>query len=323
MSKWINKEKFKQFQKGKAEEKDEKKSGGINRSELVWKTPEKGTDSRPKVYEGRFLPDKDGEFYKKYYYHMFKAGEKWSFSLCPKTFDFDNFCPLCAATSKLYTGSANDKSQAGQIRRKEKFVGNFYIVDDPRDNEAEEGKEVNGTVKLYEFPGKVEMKLKEEITDTRNGLGVDIFDPGDDGYNFILKVLSTKKDARGNVWPDYSQSMFARRSEALGTEGEIDKIMDSTHNLKEYVDNMKRDEEDVIDVLKSEMLYDIIEDDIKRNTAKVKRSTSSVQESVVEDDINDAELNVSVDDSPFVSGSDNTTSEDVSDEDLLRELEGL
>lgn len=331
MSKWIKKDLFSDFQQQKKEEADAPQQGfGVRRMDVVWETPQKGTAERPKIYEGRFLPDSKGGFYKKYSYHMFLSGEKWAFILCPKTDSFDKYCPFCSVTSKLYQGTAADKKMAYQYKRKEKFVGNFYIVDDPRDHERDEEKKVNGMVKLYEFPAKVEMKLKSEITDSRQGYGHRIFDPGEDGHNFILKVLATKKDANGNVWPDYSSSQFSRNSEAIGTDEEIEKIMASCVDLDEYIDSLRTNNERMVDILKAEMVWDLVESEFNKVMGLTEMASAAKDNEP--DDIDDS---IWDDDKEDKSGDDDTPDEveseddekpwkesgdDLDDEELLKEL---
>jgi len=320
MSKWINKELFQDFTKQKKSEADAPQTGGVRRSDLVWKTPEKGTVDKPKVYEGRFIPDGSGKFYEKYSYHMFLCGDKWAFSICPKTYNFENYCPFCSATSKLYQGTAADKKMAGNYKRKDKFVSNFFINSDPRDVDVEPEDKVGKTVKLYEFPGKVEMKLKEEITDTKNGYGYKIFDPGEDGHDFILKVLSTKKDVNGKIWPDYSSSTFARASEAIGTDDEIEKIMKSTTNLDEYIKGLEVPKDIIIKWLKAEMLYEIVEDEIIRaNGAKevADKAKDDIDDSMWDEDAKQQEEQ-SKDSEPEPDGDG-----DLNDQELLDELEKM
>lgn len=305
MSKWVNTEKFKKFQEQKKKEQETPVRQGVNRS-LVWQTPEKGSTERPKVYEGRFLPDKNNDYYKKYFYHMFRLGDRWQFVLCEKTFGMDNFCPFCTASSKLYMGTGADKKVAGQFKKKEKFVANFFVIDDPRDSERDDDKKVNNTVKLYEFPWKVEMKLKEEITNKKHGLGISIFDPGEHGYNFLLKVLATKKDKDGNVWPDYSMSEFTRRPSSLGTDEEIENIMNNTISLNEYISSMRKPDDEIMDILKKAMIWDIIESEWNR--AKNVSLDSKGDDSVSNDDSDDID--------PF-------NEDDDVDEDLLKELNDI
>ena len=315
-SKWIDGDLFDKFATQKKNEKDKPK-GFTRRSELTWKNPQMGTVERAKIYEGRFVPDPKGQFYKKYYYHMFQTGEKWTFFLCSKTYNFDNYCPFCSVTSKLYTGTKADKDAAYNFKRKEKFVSNWYVEKDPRDAEVEESEDkVEGTVRAYEFPGKLEEKLKEQITDTRNGLGMAIFDPGEDGFSFLIKVKATKKDKRGKEWPDYGLSEFSRRSSAIGTDKEIEAIMKQTIDLDEYIESMEKDDEDIMAALKSHMLWDLVSSEWKK--AKV------IAEEDANDDIPEFEaivekVEVKEEDPPF----DVEEKDEQTDDELLRELEGL
>jgi len=275
MSKWIDKDLFGQFQKQKKEEKEKQSTttGVQLRNEFIWETPERGSDTQPKIYTIRFLADKTGMFYKEYSYHMFRSGDKWIFAICPKTDGFDKFCPICSVTSKLYTGTAADKVMASNYKRKKKYVGNICVVDDPRDAEKQDAAEkCMGKVRLYEFPQKVEAKLKEEITDAKNGLGPFVFDPGPEGYNFLLKVGSTKKDAAGKEWPDYANSTFSRKPESLGTDAEIEALMKTCVNITEYIDSLKKSDEELIKIVKNEMLYDMIKDDVESYMSKRSRA---------------------------------------------------
>lgn len=268
MSKWIKKDLFESFQKEKIEEKDTSNSGGFIRSNLVWDTPQKGTVEQAKVYEGRFLPDPEGEFYKRYYFHFWKSGENWKFIFCPKTHDYKNFCPVCSAVSKLYNGTKDDKKQAYQLKKKERNVANFYIVKDNRDDDRDDENKVVNKVKLYEFPSKVEQKVKKEITNRDEGYGMEIFDPGEDGRNFIINVLSTKKQDDGKTWPDYSTSAFSRRQYGLGDDEEIKAIMDTCTSLKGYIESMETDKDKIVEILKSEFLWDLVETECLANGFK-------------------------------------------------------
>lgn len=41
--------------------------------DILWPTPEKGTVDKPKIYQLRLLPDTNDNFYKSFYYHMYKS----------------------------------------------------------------------------------------------------------------------------------------------------------------------------------------------------------------------------------------------------------
>lgn len=266
MSKWINKDLFNDFREEKKKEEDNQTFFGESLREKIFKI-DKGTDTKPKIYEGRFLQDKNGKFYVKYYYHYVELEDgRKIYTTCPKTHGMDNYCPECSVVSLLYKGNKVDQSKASKLVRKIRYAGNFYIVDDPRDHEVEdENEKNNGKVKILEFPGKVEALVKATIVDKKNGLGERIFDPGKDGHNFVLKVASTKPDPQKRVWPDYSTSIFSRDPSPLGTDKEIEKIMSQTYDLSEYLtkdksvnfDNMKT-------VLEEHMVFSMIEDEWKK-----------------------------------------------------------
>jgi hypothetical protein len=255
---------------------------------------------------------------------MFKFGEKWYYFLCPKTYDFTNFCPWCAVTSKLYQGSQADKGLAYNLKRKVRFVSNWFVVDDPRDKDIEEDSEKStGKVKLYEFPGKVEDKIKEEITDNKRGWGEAIFDPGELGCNFILKIGATKPDKDGKVWPDYSMSMFDRRQSAIAeNDSDIEKIMQSTYSLDEYIRSLEKPIDNSIELLKQNMLWEYVKDDMSKLMGEMKSSQSETNEdSQNEDTPFEADPLFDVDDK---KEEEPYTGDDIkSDEDLLKELEDM
>ena len=308
-SKWVSKDLFAKYVEEKENEVDERPSGF--RKEITWPTPKAGTADKPKVYEGRLLTDSKGIPTKKYYYHMWKSADKIIFYLCPKTDDFSCWCPVCSITSKLYTGTETDKKLASTLKRKERHVANWFVVDDPRDKEADsDDLKMNGKVKIYEFPSKLESKIKQEVTDKKNGLGAAIFDPSDEGFNMIIKIKTTKPNKNNNTYPDYSDSTFARKAIALGSESEIAKIMGQRYDLSDYINKMKVSDRDIQQILKNERLWEIVEDEWKRfkgavpNGVKKEQETSTKLEPKKEDDVPDKIL-------------------DKSDADLLAELDAM
>lgn len=319
MSKWVDESKFKQFRERKKNEDDYKNvSDGSDRLKVVWKTPEKGTADKPKIYEGRFLIDPDGVPYTEYLYHMFKNSNNdgWSFSLCPKTHDRSAYCPLCSVVSKLYeSGNKADKSAAYRYKRKVRYCGNFFVTKDPRDAEIDDDKDkATGRGFIYEFPGKVESKLKTEITDVENGLGSSAFDP-EDGYNFIIMVKSTKPTKDGEVYPDYSDSKFSRRSSAIGDEKKIEEVMKGRIRLKDHLKKMEVSEEKIIESIKAEMLWDLIEDEYNRMSGKSIESnespslSSSNEEDKIEED--------------KIEEDNEKNDESLSEQELMKELEKM
>ena len=257
MSKWLKKDSYDMFADKKtkeAEQQDTQVGGGFYNK---WKNPKMGTTEKAKEYKVRLLPDIKEGFYKDYFYHGFMSGESFKYLLCEKTHGMDKYCPWCEATKMLYQGNESDKRKASDYKRKQRFVSNVFITEDPRDAETkDENYKVGGKVRLYEFPATVESKIKNEITDTEQGYGMAIFDP-ENGYDFILKVKAKPKDKNGKEWPDYGDSMFARRPSSIG-EGEegVENLMSDRYDLDEYINSLKFTIKEHEELLKSEMLWD-------------------------------------------------------------------
>ena len=193
---------------------------------------------------------------------MFQSGESWFFIMCPKTSDFDAYCPWCALTQTLYSGNENDKKRAYQYKRKDKFVGNIYVVKDPRDvDEQDDDKKFSGKTFLYEFPATIEQLIKKEVTDIDNGWGFKIFDP-EDGHNLIINIGAKKPDKNGKVWPDYSLTTFSKRPSAICDD--VDAAMETTQGIVEYFENSYKTNEEHAEILKSEMVFDDVKETFMR-----------------------------------------------------------
>lgn len=281
MSKWIKEDKFKDFANKKASEApDEDKNTDYN---LKWRNPTMGTVEKAKNYRTRFLPDKSSDFYKKYFYHYFVIDEKHYFVMCPKTHGLDEYCPWCSVSQMLYKGNKEDKKLASNYSRKEKYVANVLIVDDPRDADVDDEYKVSGSVRLYEFPKAVESKLKKEITDKVEGYGIAIFNP-ENGYDMIISIKSKKKDKNGKAWPDYSETAFSRKSSSIGDEKEIDEIMEKTVLLSEHIENMALTWDEHKKLLKVEGFWEDVEEEFERrvNGAKVVKDKTPEKENAPE-----------------------------------------
>lgn len=235
-----------------------------------------------------------------------------------------NYCPFCEATMRLYRGNKEDKKAGYKYKRKQKHCGNAFIVKDPRDANAESEEEKNsGKVLIYEFPDKVESKIRSEMNDDEYGNGLNIFDPGDDGVDFILKVASTKPvqeegPNKGKQFPDYGDSKFANKPYPIGSDKEIEKIVESTHDLDAYLKSMEKTEDELIQLVKDEMLWDLISNDKVKsdNTRKDMNSMDEMPQSFTGTDGQSSDTESASED------TDQDSTDEYSEEDLLKELEG-
>jgi hypothetical protein len=294
-----------------------------------------GTVDKAKEYRVRFLPDKNSDFYTKYFYHYFIIDEKHHFVVCPKTHGLDEYCPWCSISQMLYKGNKEDKKLAANYKRLEKFVGNILVVDDPRDADVEDEYKVSGKVRLYEFPGTIESKLKNEITDRSEGYGMAVFDP-EDGFDLIIKIKAKKADPNGKVWPDYSDTQFSRKSSKIGTEKEIEEIMAQTVVLSDYLNNSTLTWDEHRKLLKLEGYWEDVEEEFERRTNTVNSDKKSKSDDVKEDkkddgvkeDVTETKKEVKKEvkkeaGSPKDEEPPFTPDEGLSDEELLRELQNM
>lgn len=237
----------------------------------------------------------------------------------------ETYCPICGVTAKLYKSGTNaDKAEASRFKRKEKFVSNIFVVNDPRDQDKDDDLKQSGKVKIFEFATKLESNIRVGVFDEEEGVGINAFDPSDEGVNFIIRVTETKPGPDGKKWPDYSTSSFARNASAiLDSDEEIKKVMDSVLDLEEYLKKQLPKEEEVVEILEGEMVYSLIEEEHKKILAKRTKSSSKEENEeskvskVVEED---KEVEKPKESSkPKVKESSSSSI----DEELLKELEGL
>lgn len=324
MSKWVNSNKFEEFKNKKREEKDSNDSSQVGGFFLKWNNPKMGTQEKEKVYRGRLLPDKNGDFYFKYFYHFIQIGDQTYYIKCPKSDSMNNFCPWCHANQQLWKGNDSDKKRAYKYKRNTRFVVNFFIGHDPRDADAEdENRKVSGKVRLYEFPETIESKIKNELTNDEEGYGYKIFDP-EEGHDLMIKIKAKKPDKNGKVWPDYSNTEFSRKPSAIAeTTEEVEKIMESVYDLTEYLKSLEKDWKFHEKLLKQELVWDDVEDAFIANVGKesvdpVDSGNSTTTESTKEsgEDTTDNESTQSDD-------QEKSSDDDVSDDDLLAELDNL
>ena len=323
-NKYIKKDFFNQFKKEVSQEK--KKGEGFENSDNKFPNPTPGYE-----YKIRFLPDATGEaFYKKFYYHMYQIDGAWKFSLCPKTLNMDSYCPCCAVAAKLYkSGTESDKAEAGRFKRKEKFVANIFVVNDPRDQDKDEDNKISGTIKIFEFATKLESNIRVGVFDEENGVGPSGFDPTDDGINFVIRVTETKPQADGKTWPDYATSSFARNASAIvDSEKEVDDLMTKVIDLNEYLKKQLPDDTKIIDDLKAEEIYDLISEEhgrilAKRSTKKEETPLKSAKDNTKSTYSEKTDLVEDVEEEPESKKTSTKKSDSELDDDLLNELNSL
>lgn len=177
-------------------------------------------------YEVRLLPNVDDP--SKTFYHYYSHG--WtSFStgqyvtaLSPMTWgDRD---PISEYRLNVYrNGSAEEKAKSDAIFRRENWLVNVYVVNDPDDPEN------NDTVKILRFGKQLHKIIMEGITgEDSDQFGEKIFDLSESGCTFRIRC-----DKQGD-YPTYVSSKFLFPSKIDGmTDTRSKEVYDNCHTLDE------------------------------------------------------------------------------------------
>jgi len=159
-------------------------------------------------------------------YHYFNHGWKslatgqFVSCLCPTT--VGERCPICEERVRLYRGDAEDKENAKLLGRKEQWVVNIYVVDDPTDSKN------NGEIKIFRYGKQIDKVIRDATEGIdKDELGSKIFDLTQDGCN--LRIAVEKNDGG---YPTYISSKFLRESAIQGmNDKKIDEVYEKLFKL--------------------------------------------------------------------------------------------
>lgn len=182
----------------------------------------------------RFVPDKNGEIFAKYYEHYFPymtpTGKKYWHKKCINTFGYEEGCPICAKNMEYWNSPyEEDKKIASQRKRKMLFISNIMIIQDKTNPENE------GKVFLYKYGKHVYDKIKARLMPTEQDLAdpdFKAFNPFHpiDGATFKLKVY------KEGEYPNYTGSSFSIPKPLFdGDVKKIEEIIEKTYILEEFV----------------------------------------------------------------------------------------
>ena len=177
-------------------------------------------------YEVRFLPnltDPSKTFYH-YYSHGWTSYSTGQYVTAVSPTTWGERDPIAEHRMKIYkSGTPEEKAKSEAIYRRENWLVNAYIVNDPVDPEN------NDTVKIVRY-GKQLHKIIMEAIDGEDAsqFGEKIFDLSSAGCTFRIRC-----EKQGD-FPTYVSSKFLMPSEIPGLdEDRIKEIYSSGHNLEE------------------------------------------------------------------------------------------
>lgn len=163
-----------------------------------------------------------------YYNHIWQSTSTGSFvsTLCPST--FDQKCPIDAFYLSTYrNGSEAQKLAAKPLSRKENWLVNAYIIDDPVNPDN------NGQVKLIRYGRELAKIIESALQgDDAEEIGASAFDVAQ-GCTLRIKceARTEKRGGVGSSFVTYASSKFLKQSDLDLTEEEIDEIHDKAQDL--------------------------------------------------------------------------------------------
>jgi hypothetical protein len=189
----------------------------------------------------RFLDAPEGEEvpFVKYYKHNFKNPKtnQWYIENSRTSLGNNEPDPCGEYNSKLWaTGIESNKKIARDQKRKQVFVSNIYVVNDPAKPEC------NGKVFLYEYGAAIFGILNDAMHPVDDGSG-EVPDPINpfslfEGANLKLKIRSVESDINGSKkkLPNYEKSTFDEVGPLLPDEDDMEAVWNQCHKLQPFLD---------------------------------------------------------------------------------------
>jgi len=159
-----------------------------------------------------------------YYHHSFQGPGGWYIENSRTTLGESD--PVTEINSELWaTGIEANKEIVRKRKRKQSYVSNILVIEDPKNPQNE------GNVFLYRYGKKIFGKIQEKLQPEFQGdQAIDIFDFWQ-GANFKLKV----KKVEG--YPNYDSSFFEAQAPLLeGDDEKLEALWKTQYNLSEFVD---------------------------------------------------------------------------------------
>jgi len=180
----------------------------------------------------RFLPpseDNDVPFVK-VFSHGFQGAGGWYIEECPTTVEQE--CPVCKMNQSLVSSHGNwdatpekDKTLVRTRKRREGYVSNILIIEDPQNPENE------GKVMLFKYGKKIFDKLIDALSpEFKDDEPLNPFDYWE-GADFKIKIRKVEG------YRNYDRSEFDAPSELFGGDDEkLSALYESQYDLREFVD---------------------------------------------------------------------------------------
>lgn len=195
-----------------------------------------------KTYTVRFLPNikNPEETILHYYHHGWNSIATGQYASITSPSTWGDRCPVSELYFKiLRDGTDEEKERAkANLRRKENWLVNVYVVNDPVKPEN------NGTIKVLRYGKQLDKIIQSAINgDDAKEFGARIFDLSPEGCNFRIKVELVSDKPGAPKYPTYTASKFLNPSAIEGLdESKYEEIYNGVFDLSAFVERKSSEE---------------------------------------------------------------------------------
>lgn len=174
----------------------------------------------------RFLPQPEDEddAWVKYHQHFFQTASGRMFSEpCPTSIGEE--CVICELHDELNCGDDEERGHAKRIQKRDRWISNIYIVNDPNNLKN------NGQVKLYDYGKTVFDHIQHALSPVQGDSSWNPFDFWK-GTDLVLRYEMNSQP----LWACYEESVWAPPSQLKGTDDELEMIWKKEESLQQFLE---------------------------------------------------------------------------------------
>jgi len=217
-----------------------------------------------------------------YYHHGWNSSSTGQYvnCICPTT--WGDKCPICSERIKLYKENTEEnKKKAYDLKRKENWLVNVYVVEDPKNSDN------TGTIKIVRYGKQLQKIIDEAMTgEDSDEFGPAIFDLTKSGCNLRIKV-----EMNEGGFPSYTSSKFLSAKAIEGMDA--DKIKELYDNLFELDKLFEiQTEADIVNLLKEHTDLNVKSVSVASAVAKATETKEEEAEEVNEPEEEESEEEV-------------------------------
>jgi hypothetical protein len=194
------------------------------------------------TYNVRLLPNikNPEETILHYYHHGWNSIATGQYASITSPSTWGDRCPVSELYFKaLRDGTPDEQARAkANLRRKENWLVNVFVVNDPKKPEN------NGTIKVLRYGKQLDKIIQSAINgDDATEFGAKIFDLSDEGCSLRIKVELVSDKPGAPKYPTYTASKFLNASAVEGLDdSKIQETYESIHDLNTLVDRKSSEE---------------------------------------------------------------------------------